>query len=125
MRHLSTICAVAFALSSGICCAQTKPPPEYGVGSVSCATYQSDYLAKGYTAKALYFSWSQGFITASNALLSGVGMVSDLKGKISPEQQQKLLDDICRSNPQMEFSRASMKLLDKLREAEGLTPLLQ
>src|SRR5271169_3764107 len=44
---------------------------------------------------AMYFSWSQGFITAANALLSGEGMVSDQKGKISPEQQQKLLDDIC------------------------------
>jgi hypothetical protein len=85
-----------------------------------------DNLTKGDTSRALYYSWSQGFITAANALLSGSeGMVSDLKGKISPEQQQKLLDDICRSNPQMEFSRASMKLLDKLREAEGLGPLLQ
>jgi hypothetical protein len=43
--------------------------------------------------------------------------------KISNEDQQKLLDNICRAKPEQEFSRAVMQLLDKIREAEGLPPI--
>jgi len=45
----------------------------------------------------MYYSWAQGFITASNALLhqsaDGLSMVTNLTSKITEDKQQALLED--------------------------------
>ena len=52
-------------------------------------------------------------------------MVSNFTSKVTREAQEKLLDDICRAKPSQDFSRAVFELLYKLRDADGLKPLLK
>jgi hypothetical protein len=105
--------------------AQTTPPPGYGFGSSKWSVYLHDVQQRGEMAKALYFSWAQGFITAATALLSEQGMVPNFTRKINIDQQQDILRALCQSAPNQDFSRAAMQLLDRLRTAEGLQPILR
>jgi hypothetical protein len=75
----------------------------------------------------MYYSWAQGFITSANALLNNADfpMVTNLTAKISNDEQQKILDNLCRAKPEQDFSRAAMQLLDKIRLSEGLQPILK
>jgi hypothetical protein len=101
--------------------------PSYGFGSGKCSSYLSDVKQRGETAKALYFSWAQGFITATNGLLqkSNLPAITNFTAKIANPAQQELLDQLCKAEPDMDFSAAVIQLLDKLRIAEGLEPILQ
>jgi hypothetical protein len=109
--------------------AAAQSPPVYGFGATPCSTFLTDLRVHGETARAMYYSWAQGFITASNALLhgsaDGLSMVTNLTSKISEDRQQALLEDLCRAKPEQDFSRAAMQLLDKIRLAEGLEPILK
>jgi hypothetical protein len=107
--------------------AQPIQPPVYGFGSTTCAMFVSDVRRRGEQARALYFSWAQGFISAANALAHSPDypMVRNLTAKIGLEAQQRSLEQICEAKPDQEFSRAVMELLDRIREAEGLKPLLR
>jgi hypothetical protein len=104
--------------------ANADPPPAYGVGAASCSKFLSDVVLHGDHGRALYYSWAQGFITATNALLSSdeSTTVKNLRAKMADDEQQWLLDTLCRAHPEQGFSRAAMQLLDKIREAEGLRP---
>jgi hypothetical protein len=106
---------------------QPSSPPVYGVGSLSCPTFISDVQRRGEQARALYFSWVQGFISAANALLQSPDypMVTNLTGKIGLDAQQRTLGEICEAKPNQDFSRAAMELLDRIRSADGLKPLLR
>jgi hypothetical protein len=90
---------------------------------------QPFYQIHGYVAIRAVpsnYLWAQGFITAANALLNTeYPMVKNLTAKISNDEQQKTLDSICRAKPEQDFSRAAMQLLDMIREAEGLQPILK
>ncbi len=109
--------------------ARAQSPPVYGFGATSCSAFLADLRVHGETARAMYYSWAQGFITASNALLhqsaDGLSMVTNLTSKITEDKQQALLEDLCRAKPEQDFSRAAMQLLDKIRLAEGLEPILK
>jgi hypothetical protein len=100
-------------------------PPVYGFGATKCSSYLSDLRLRGDSARQLYYSWTQGFLSAANALLQGAGMVADLTAKINQEDQQRLLEALCRVKADQDFSRAAMQLLDKIRTAEGLEPILK
>jgi hypothetical protein len=104
-----------------------QSPPSYGFGTGKCAAYISDVKQRGDMARALYFSWAQGFITATNALMQkiDVPIVPNFTAKIPRETQQKLLDELCQAKPDQEFSKAALELLDKLRVADGLQPVLK
>ena len=103
-----------------------QAPPSYGFGATSCSAFLSDVRLRGDQGRAFYYSWAQGFITAANALLNTeYPMVKNLTAKIGNDEQQKTLDSICRAKPEQDFSRAAMQLLDKIREAEGLQPILK
>jgi hypothetical protein len=103
-----------------------QAPPSYGFGAAPCSTFLSDSRLRGDQGRAFYYSWAQGFITAANALLNTeYPMVKNLTAKISNDEQQKILDSICRAKPEQDFSRAVMQLLDKIREAEDLQPILK
>ena len=106
---------------------RAEPPPTYGFGSVPCSTFVSDIRLRGDQGRAFYYSWAQGFITAANALLSTdeYPMVKNLTAKISNDEQQGMLESLCRARPEQDFSRATMQLLDKIRAAEGLQPILK
>jgi hypothetical protein len=70
----------------------------------------------------MYYSWAQGFISAANALLhTEYPMVTNLTAKIGNDEQQRLLDSLCRA--EQDFSRAAMQLLDKIRAADNLQPI--
>ena len=101
--------------------AQT-PPPVYGFGASQCATFLNDIRLHP-EAKAFYFSWAQGFISAANALLPGGG-VPNLTASLNEDAQQSALVDICKQNPGEDFSRASIQLLDRIRISGGLKPIL-
>ena len=103
------------------------PAPSYGFGSGKCSSYLSDVKQRGEVAKALYFSWAQGFITATNGLLQKAKLpaITNFTAKIANPAQQALLDQLCKAAPDKDFSAAVIELLDKLRIAEGLEPMLQ
>jgi hypothetical protein len=107
--------------------AQNAQPPVYGFGAASCSTYLSEIKMRGEQAKALYFSWAQGFISAANALTNSpeYPLVPNLTSKIGLDAQGVALVQLCSEKPNQEFSRAVMELLDRIREAEGLRPLLR
>jgi hypothetical protein len=52
-------------------------------------------------------------------------MVRNLTARLGVEAQQRTIGQICEANPSQEFARATMELLDRIREAEGLKPLLR
>jgi hypothetical protein len=123
MRITFAATTVALSLSAQ---AFAQGPPSYGFGAGPCSTYLSDLRLRGEQGRVLYYSWAQGFITAANALLSTEHpMVKTLTATISDDEQQKVLDSMCRSKPEQDFSRAAMQLLDKIREADGLQPILK
>jgi hypothetical protein len=97
--------------------ATAQSPPVYGFGAASCSTFLTDSREHGETARAMYYSWAQGFITASNALLhqsaDRSSMVTNLTSKLSDDKQQALLETLCLAKPEQDFSRAAMQLLDK------------
>jgi hypothetical protein len=99
-----------------------QPPPVYGFGSATCATFLADVRLRGDQARALYFS-AQGFISAANALLQSVDypMVRNLTAKLGLDAQQRTIGQMCEANPNQEFSRAVMELLDRIREADADT----
>jgi hypothetical protein len=107
--------------------AQSAQLPVYGVGATQCSTFLSDLQTRETQRNALYFSWAEGFITASNALLnsSEYPPIKNLTSKIDLDAQQRLLVELCTAKPSQDFSRAAMELLDRLREAEGLKPVLR
>ncbi len=109
--------------------AAAQSPPVYGVGATSCSTFLADLRVHGETARAIYYSWAQGFITASNALLNQsadrLSMVMNLTSSLTDDKQQALLETLCLTKPEQDFSRAAMQLLDKIRLAEGLEPILK
>jgi hypothetical protein len=107
--------------------AQNRAPPVYGFGSASCSTYLSDIRLRGEQAKAIYFSWAQGFISAANALSQSpeYPFVPDLTSKMGLDAQGSALVQLCTEKPNQQFSCAVMELLDRIREAEGLKPLLR
>ncbi len=108
--------------------AQVQPPaPSYGSGSGKCSAYLSDVRQRGDAAKALYFSWAQGFITATNGLMQKANLpaVTNLTKNIADVAQQALLDELCEAEPDKDFSGAVLQLLDRIRVAEGLDPILQ
>jgi hypothetical protein len=106
---------------------KADPPPAYGLGAAPCSKFLSDVALHGDQGRAFYYSWAQGFITATNALLSSdeYAMVMNLRAKMADDEQQWLLDTLCRAHPEQDFSRAAMQLLDKIRQAEGLRPLMK
>jgi hypothetical protein len=77
----------------------------------------------------MYYSWAQGFITASNALLNqsadGLSIVTNPTSKLRDDKQQALLETLCSAKPEQDFSRATMQLLDKIRQANGLESILK
>jgi hypothetical protein len=119
--------AACLFLGASVSTSAQNVPPVYGFGAASCSTYLSDIKTKGDQAKALYFSWAQGFITAANALSHSPEhpLVQNLTSKIGLDAQSGALVQICTEKPSQEFSRAAMELLDRIREAEGLKPLLR
>ena len=63
-------------------------------------------------------------ISAANTLLhTEYPMVTNLTAKIGNDEQQRLLDSLCRAKPEQDFSRAGMQLLDKIRAADNLQPI--
>ena len=123
-------CGVAMILSTMLSTQATaQSPPVYGFGATSCSTFLSDVQAHGETARIMYYSWAQGFITASNALLhqsaDRLSMVTNLTSKLSDDKQQALLATLCSAKPEQDFSRAAMQLLDKIRQADGLESILK
>jgi len=121
---LAVTVATRFAVGNTPAAAQPVPPV-YGFGAASCAQFLADIAGHDDAAKNNYFSWSQGFITAANALMAReVGMVASLPGKVPIYDQQGFLIQLCNGHRDMDYSCASMKLLDKLRSAEGLLPIL-
>lgn len=100
--------------------------PSYGFGSGKCSTYLSDVKERGDVARAQYFSWAQGFLTATNGIMlkSGVPTITDFTAKIANPAQQIFLDERCKAEPDMDFSAVVLELLDRLRVAEGLKPIL-
>jgi hypothetical protein len=89
--------------------AQNVQPPVYGFGAERCSTYLSDIRARG---EALSHS-------------PEYPLVQNLTSKIGLDAQGSALVQICTEKPNQEFSRAVMELLDRIREAEGLKPLLR
>jgi hypothetical protein len=124
IKQMKNLLAIVFLLSFGLP-AQAQMPPVYGFGATQCSTYLNDLRLRGDSARQPYYSWTQGFISAANALLQDTGMVADLTAKINQDDQQKILEALCRVKPDQEFSRAAMQLLDKIRTAEGLQPILR
>jgi hypothetical protein len=51
-------------------------------------------------------------------------MIGNLTSKIDLDGQQRLLVELCIAKPSQDFSRAAMELLDRLRKADGLNPVL-
>jgi hypothetical protein len=100
--------------------------PSYGFGSGKCSAYLSDITQRGEVARALYFSWAQGFLSATNGLMlkSGVPTITNFTAKIANTEQQTYLDERCKAEPDKDFAAAVLELLDRLRVAEGLNPIL-
>ena len=120
-------CLVLILLSLPARAQVQAPAPSYGFGSGKCSAYLSDVRQRGDVAKALYFSWAQGFITATNGLMqkASVPAVTDFTAKMANPAQQALLDELCKAEPDKDFSGAVLQLLDKIRVAQGLDPILQ
>jgi hypothetical protein len=115
---------VCFALALITSVAMAEGIPVYGLGTSPCSQYSADVRLRGDIMRLAYFSWAQGFISASNALLSqNEGLVGNLRST-DPSDQSLWIEKYCNGHPQEEFSRAAMKLLDYLRQKEGLKPLL-
>jgi hypothetical protein len=92
------------------------------------AQHTSQILERGESkARAFYFSWAQGFISAANALSHSpeYPFVPNLTSKMGLDAQGSALFQLCTEKPNQDFSRAVMELLDRIREAEGLKPLLR
>jgi hypothetical protein len=114
---------ISATVVSGFSSGAQTPPPMYGFGASQCATFLNDIRLHP-EAKALYFSWAQGFISSANALLPGAGVVPNLTASLNEDAQQSALVDICKQNPGEDFSRASIQLLDRIRISGGLKPIL-
>jgi hypothetical protein len=104
--------------------AQEVGAPAYGFGSAKCSAFLGDVQRRGEMAEAIYFSWAQGFITAVNAVSGNRGMIRNFTSKVTRVEQQALLKTFCQKNPDQSFSSAVFALVDHLRAAEGLKPLL-
>src|SRR5260370_11223535 len=119
---LRTFTAATFLIWCSPCSAQK--PPSYGFGAAPCSTFLSDIRLHGDQGRTMYYSWAQGFISAANALFhTEYPMVTNLTAKIGNDEQQRLLDSLCRAKPEQDFSRAAMQLLDKIRAADNLQPI--
>jgi uncharacterized protein YkwD len=88
--------------------------------------YLEEVRRRGDLAQQLYFTWAQGFISATNALLNtGVTPATTLTPPgFSPEQQQAELSRLCSVSRDEDFSKAAVELLDQIRVRQGLPKLL-
>jgi hypothetical protein len=99
--------------------------PTYGFGSAKCEIFLRDIKLRGDVGEGMYFSWAQGFVTAANMMsyVMRKDAVKNFTAKFDRVQQQTFLREECQKNPSQEFVTVVWKLLDKLREADGLVPL--
>ena len=66
MRAVAFIILLVTTLSAAA--AERQEAVVIGVGASTCAEFAQDYKRDPATAMAVYFSWTQGFMSASNFL---------------------------------------------------------
>ena len=80
-----------------------------GAGAHTCAEFAQDYARNPDTVEVLYFSWAQGYMTATNvAIAAATNTYRDLGGSVA--DQQAHIRSYCDAHPLAAYSDAVMNL---------------
>jgi len=93
--------------------AQEYAGPVAGLGAKTCTAFL-DQLAEEDAADALYFSWAEGFVTATAVHDAAAGQkAADLKIRSKPEQKIAI-GNYCTRNPDALFWKAAEDVYKKM-----------
>lgn len=105
--------------------AGSGPPPksfdEAGAGVISCVKFNHDVNDRniGAIAGTSYFSWAQGFLTATNLFRASNGTDTLNLAGWGVEAQMNRMKSYCRAHPTDKFLDAVTDLLDALPPIPG------
>jgi hypothetical protein len=109
------ICAF---LSVGKTCAASVPSSGVlvqGPGTETCAEVAQYYRQDPKLAKALFFSWAQGFLSGVN--MSSLPVTANV-GAMTVENQEAYLREYCETHPLMHYVEAVMALYTSLPKSQ-------
>lgn len=109
MRYLAAFTVVLIIAPSGVAQAANAE----GAGVRSCGEFAKDYQQSPREAEALYFSWTEGFLSGVNAGFRALSQpIRDLSG--TPLDAQKaFIRAYCDGHPLAQYSDAVMELYSK------------
>jgi hypothetical protein len=112
----SAIAAIFLAIMFTNATAEHQEAVVIGVGASTCAEFAQAYKRDPAAAMAVYFSWTQGFMSASNFLKRAIKQKErDLNG-LSGSEQEDRLRNFCDRRPLANFGDAISDLYYSLPE---------
>ncbi len=89
-----------------------------GAGSASCGEFASRYKESPDSAEILYYSWAQGYLSATNLVAIGQGREFRNLRSISSERQRAYIRSYCNKNPLANYIDAVNELYKSLEVPE-------
>jgi hypothetical protein len=83
-----------------------------GIGTYTCGRFDVDRRQTP-TSEMVYFTWAQGFISATNLARGAVNKQQINVDSISRSDQQQMIRTYCDQNPQAFYADALMDLFPK------------
>ena len=100
-------------------------PAVMGLGTASCADFNSWYRNSPVEVANAFFDWTQGFMSGLNVRLIPAGQPTNLRPSGFPfKDQEEAIRSYCLRHPHLPFSRAATDLWLTLRRDQGLPPAL-
>jgi len=93
-----------------------EPAVFVGAGTQSCAVFGQTYQRNPQVAEQVFFSWAQGFMSATNYSLSAANrqQIALNPDGASIDIQEAFIRDYCAGHPLDDYTMAVLKLMEQL-----------